>query len=101
MADGDCTHGSWRPRAGGAGCRDVLRAGAVGQWEFDAEKADAFTEPILFVLGSDSFQMLREGGDLVHSWFPRTEDYVVRGVNHGMLLQDPRSIAAGLARFLN
>jgi len=76
-----------------------LELPAVGAWEFDADKAAAFSRPVLFILGSESIPMLKEGRDLVHTWFARTENLDVPGVNHALQMQDPQSVAAGLADF--
>lgn len=73
---------------------------ALEQWEFDDAKAQNISQPILYVLGSESLAAFKEGRNLVHSWFPRTEDCVVQGVTHGLQMQDPRTVAKGTAEFL-
>ncbi|MPZ17637.1 MAG: hypothetical protein GEV06_06975 [Luteitalea sp.] len=44
--------------------------------------------------------MFEEGRDLVRSWFPESEDQLVRGVTHSLQMQKPASIAAAIADFL-
>jgi pimeloyl-ACP methyl ester carboxylesterase len=73
---------------------------ALGQWKFDEEKAQEISQPILYVLGGESAAVFEEGRNLVHSWFPRTEDCVVLGVTHGLQMQDPQAVAEGTAKFL-
>lgn len=73
---------------------------ALSEWEFDEEKAQKISQPILYVLGSESGAVFEEGRNLVHSWFPRTEDFVVQGVTHGLQMEDPRTVAKGTAAFL-
>ena len=74
---------------------------ALEQWEFDDAKAGEISQPLLYVLGSESLPMFEEGRDLVHSWFPRTEDHVVHGVAHSLQMEDPRSVAEAIADFLS
>jgi pimeloyl-ACP methyl ester carboxylesterase len=73
---------------------------ALGQWKFDDAKAKQISQPILHVLGSESGALFKEGRDLVHSWFPQSEDYLVQGVMHGLQIQDPQLVASGIANFL-
>jgi len=73
---------------------------ALGKWKFDEEKAQQISQPILYVLGSESHLAFKEGKDLVHSWFPRTEDCVVEGATHGLQMQEPKAVAEGIAKFL-
>lgn len=74
---------------------------ALADWEFDAKKASQIAKPILFVLGSESGPMFEEIRDLVHSWFPQTEDHLVPGANHLLQIQDPRNVAEGISDFLS
>ncbi|MEN8145657.1 MAG: alpha/beta hydrolase [Gemmatimonadota bacterium] len=74
---------------------------ALGEWAFDAHKATQIAQPILLVLGSESDPMFEEIGELVHSWFPQTEDHLVPGTNHLLQMQDPRSVAEGISAFLS
>ena len=54
---------------------------ALGQWKFDEKKAQKISQPILYVLGSESHVAFKEARNLVHSWFPRTEDCVVQRID--------------------
>ena len=71
------------------------------QWDFDAGKAERISQPVLCVSGTESGPFFEEGRQLVHSWLPQTEDVSVAGANHLLPMQDPRSVAEGIANFLN
>src|SRR5262249_60354901 len=72
---------------------------AFGQWKFDAQTAQKISQPILYVLGSESLVGFKEGRALVHAWFPRTQDCVVQGATHGLQMQEPRAVAEGVGAF--
>jgi pimeloyl-ACP methyl ester carboxylesterase len=74
---------------------------SLGQWKFDDAEAKQISQPILHVLGSKSGALFKEGRNLVHSWFPQSEDHLVQGVMHGLQIEDPRSVASGIANFLH
>lgn len=76
------------------------RMPADGPWQFDEKKAENTSQPVLFMWGSETLPFLKNGRDLVHKWFPQTEDYRVQGVNHSMQMIDPQSVAEGIADFL-
>ena len=77
---------------------------ALGDWDFDEQKAQKISQPILHVLGSKSLAVFHEGGKVLHSWFPqRVEDLVVPGVAHGLHQMGGRystTVAEGIAAFL-
>jgi pimeloyl-ACP methyl ester carboxylesterase len=78
---------------------------ALADWDFDAQKAQAISQPILHVLGSESLAVFHEGGKVLHSWFPqRVEDLVVPGAAHGLHQMGGRystTVAKGIAAFLH
>ena len=74
---------------------------ALANWELDVEKAAKISQPILFVHGSASAPMFQEGRELVHTWFPHTEDLVVPGADHLLQMRAPRAVAEGVAGFLS
>ena len=77
---------------------------ALANWDFDVQKAQKISQPILHVLGSESLALFPEGGKVLHSWFPqRVEDLVVPGVAHGLHQMGGRhstTVAEGIAAFL-
>ncbi|MEJ2319986.1 MAG: alpha/beta hydrolase [Gemmatimonadales bacterium] len=74
---------------------------ALAEWEFGAEKATRISQPILFVLGSESDRMVEDARDLIHSVLPQTEDHLVPGAGHLLQMQNPRSVAEGISDFLS
>lgn len=73
---------------------------AHDDWEVDEERAEAFSRPVLYLRGSASPDWAKEASDLVQSWFPQTEEYVVEGLNHALQWQEPRPVAERIADFL-
>jgi pimeloyl-ACP methyl ester carboxylesterase len=73
---------------------------ALGEWKFDDAKAKKISQPVLYVLGSESQVMFKDGRDLVRSWFPRAETHLVQGVAHALQMEDPRAVAAVSGAFL-
>jgi pimeloyl-ACP methyl ester carboxylesterase len=77
---------------------------ALGEWEFDTQKAQTISQPILHVVGSESLAIFHEGGRVLHSWFPQqVEDLTVPGVAHGLHQMGGRysvAVAQGIATFL-
>lgn len=77
---------------------------ALADWNFDEQKAQAISQPILHVLGSESLAVFHEGGKVLHAWFPQqVEDLVVPGAAHGLHQMGGRystAVAEGIAAFL-
>lgn len=71
---------------------------AIQEWNFGATEAAAIRQPVLSVLGVRGQQIMKEGRQLLHSWFPQTEDLDV-DATHLLQMQDPKGIAHGLAEF--
>jgi pimeloyl-ACP methyl ester carboxylesterase len=74
---------------------------ALGEWTFGPEQAVTIQQPVLSVVGADSLQMFVEGRDLLHSWFPQTEDFDLQGAGHLLQVQQPEAMARGLADFVD
>jgi pimeloyl-ACP methyl ester carboxylesterase len=80
---------------------------ALSSWRFGPENAALLRQPLLAVLGAESDAargatgqpVFAERHRLLLSWFPNAESRVLPGVNHLMLLQDPRGVAECLAEF--
>ena len=71
----------------------------IGEYQFGPKEAAAIHQPVLSVLGINSRQIMKEGRQLLHSWFPQTEDLDANST-HLLQMQDPKGIARGLAEFL-
>ena len=74
---------------------------ALDQWKFDDAKARTISQPVLYVLGSESQAMFKEGRDLVRSWFPQAESHLVQDVAHSLQMEDPRAVGAAIGDFLS
>jgi pimeloyl-ACP methyl ester carboxylesterase len=71
------------------------------QWQFGHKGAAAITEPVLSMLGMlGNRPIMKEGRELLHSWFPQTEDCDVP-TTHLLQMQDPQGVARGLAGFFS
>lgn len=74
---------------------------ALEQWEFGADQAEEIAQPVLYVLSGESLTVFEEGKDRIDAWLPQTENHVVEGVTHALQMEDPRSVAEGIADFLS
>jgi pimeloyl-ACP methyl ester carboxylesterase len=74
---------------------------ALGEWTFGPAEAAAIKQPVLSVVGADSIPVFAEGRDLLHSWFPQTEDFDLQGAGHLLQVQQPEAMARGLADFVD
>lgn len=77
---------------------------ALADWDFDEQKAEKISHPILHLLGSERLAVFHEGGKVLHSWFPQqVEELVVPGAAHGLHQMGGRhstTVAEGIAAFL-
>jgi 3-oxoadipate enol-lactonase len=72
---------------------------AIASWTFTEADAGRITQPVLFVIGSDTLPIMSEARDLLHAWLPQTEDLLVPDACHYLPIEQPALIAAGLAAF--
>lgn len=75
---------------------------ALVQWSFTRADAGRITQPVLAVLGADSHTLWPgwvEVHDLVQTWLPQAEAFVLDGATHGLQMMNPRGMAAGMAGF--
>ena len=75
---------------------------ALREWRFNEEEVQRITQPVLNVLGSKSEALWPRFGEvyrLVLSWLPHAEGFVLPGAAHGLMMQNPRSMAEALADF--
>ena len=73
---------------------------ALQNWVFDADCAARISQPVMYVIGTESGQIFEEGLKLVRSWFPETREARVPGVNHLLQMQKPGLVAQGISEFL-
>ena len=74
---------------------------ALMSWRFDARDACRINCPVLHISGSDSGPWFAEVRDLIHTWLPQTEDVLLTGADHSLVLTHTPQIADTLADFLS
>jgi pimeloyl-ACP methyl ester carboxylesterase len=75
---------------------------ALQQWSFTREDARRIVQPVLAVIGAKSQELDRiwvERQEVLLSWLPNVEPFVLPDATHLMQVQNPRGMAAGLAAF--
>jgi 3-oxoadipate enol-lactonase len=71
----------------------------VVTWQFGAAEAARVQQPVLLLVGGDSWPVYHEGHQRLLEWLPRVEGLVVPGANHLLPLQQPQRLAESLAGF--
>ena len=74
-----------------------MELGVLTEWAFGAEQAKAIEQPVLSVVGSNSYAMFTEGRELLHSLFAKVEDFTLEGAGHLLQMQRPEPVAKALA----
>ena len=75
---------------------------ALQQWSFTREDARRITQPVLAVIGAKSRERGRiwlERQELLLSWLPDVEPFVLPDATHLLQVQNPRDMAEGLSTF--
>jgi pimeloyl-ACP methyl ester carboxylesterase len=75
---------------------------ALQQWSFSREDASRITQPVLAVIGEKSGELSPiwcERQQLLLTWLPRAEPFVLSGVAHLLHTHNPAGMAEGLAAF--
>ncbi len=73
---------------------------ALQKWAFDSDQASRISQPVLFVIGSESGPLFEKPLQLFQSSVPQTEEVVVPGLNHLLQMRNPSLVAAPIADFL-
>jgi pimeloyl-ACP methyl ester carboxylesterase len=81
---------------------------ALANWGFAMSRADSLVSgkpamPVLSLMGEDSEQSMpgfREVHRFLLNWLPQAERLGVKGVAHGLQIQDPVAVGSGIAEFL-
>jgi pimeloyl-ACP methyl ester carboxylesterase len=73
---------------------------ALLSWQFGAEDARRINCPVLQISGSGSGPWFAEVRDLVLTWLPQTEDVLLAGADHSLVLTHTPQVADALAGFL-
>ncbi|HLZ71514.1 MAG TPA: alpha/beta hydrolase [Dehalococcoidia bacterium] len=75
---------------------------ALAEWSFTQEQAARIAAPALSVLGGESpglWPGWTEIDNLLKTWLPQTEGFVLPNATHLLQIQNPRGMAEGLAGF--
>ena len=75
---------------------------AMRQWSFTKEDARRIVQPALAVVGAGSLELSDVWGErqeLLLSWLPNVEPFVLPEATHLLQVQNPQGMAAGLAAF--
>ena len=75
---------------------------ALQQWSFTQENARHIVQPVLAVIGAKSQGLDRIWGErqeLLLSWLPNVEPFVLPDATHLLQVENPRGMAEGLAAF--
>jgi pimeloyl-ACP methyl ester carboxylesterase len=75
---------------------------ALQQWSFSREDASRITQPVLAVLGARSNEVSPIWGErqeLLLSWLPNVEPFILSDAAHLLQVENPRGMAEGLAAF--
>lgn len=75
---------------------------ALQAWSFTRDDARRITQPTLAVMGAKSAEMdriWRERQELLLSWLPNVEPFVLPNATHLLQVENPRGMAEGLAAF--
>ena len=73
---------------------------ALRRWSFGPDEARRISQPVLAVLGEASDSRFHERHQLLLSWLPHAESFVLPGAGHLLHLQNRKGFANGLADFL-
>jgi pimeloyl-ACP methyl ester carboxylesterase len=77
---------------------------ALQQWIFTREDARRIVQPVLAVIGAESQKLdpiWGERQELLLSWLPNVEPFVLPAATHLLQVQNPRGMAAGLVAFFS
>lgn len=69
-------------------------------WTLSEQEAGRITQPVLSVVAEHSAPFFKEGRELLHQWFHRTEDFDLFNAGHLLQIENPEAMAGGLAWFL-
>jgi pimeloyl-ACP methyl ester carboxylesterase len=75
---------------------------AIIEWQFSREHARRITQPVFAVIGEKSRDLSpiwSERQELLLTWLPKAEPFVLPGATHLLQVQNPRDMADGLSSF--
>ncbi len=72
---------------------------ALSAWSFTRENAGRITQPVLAVVGTRTEEVFRLRHELLRTWLPNVEPFLVADATHRLYLDNPRATAEGMAAF--
>jgi pimeloyl-ACP methyl ester carboxylesterase len=73
---------------------------ALGAWILSRENARRISQPILYVLGAESGPHFERAKQALQSVATHTEEALLPGMNHLLMMRDPGMVARSIAGFL-
>src|SRR5215471_184640 len=73
---------------------------ALGAWTFNADQACQLSQPVLYIVGSESGPHFDRAREAFQSTVTQTEAVVLPGLNHLLQMRNPHAVAAPIADFL-
>jgi pimeloyl-ACP methyl ester carboxylesterase len=73
---------------------------ALGAWILSEDKARRISQPVLYVLGSESGPHFDRAKQVFRSIVTHTEEVVLPGMNHLLMMRNPGLVAKPIADFL-
>jgi pimeloyl-ACP methyl ester carboxylesterase len=74
---------------------------SLPEWRFGAEEAAKITQPVLLLVAAENHPMFIDSRELLDSWLPRIESYVLPDATHLSYLLHPADTTTRLAHFLH
>jgi len=82
----------------------ALQLPALQQWSFSQDQARRIVQPVLAVIGErtpESGPIWQERQQLLLSWLPNVEPFVLPRATHLLHIENPHDMAEGLAGFFD
>jgi pimeloyl-ACP methyl ester carboxylesterase len=73
---------------------------ALGAWILSEDKASRISQPVLYLIGSESGLNFDRAKQVFQSIVTHTEEVVLPGMNHLLMMRDPGLVAKPIADFL-
>jgi pimeloyl-ACP methyl ester carboxylesterase len=74
---------------------------SLGTWTFTQDDAQRITQPVLLIRGANSGPVFLERHELLSSWLPNVEPFVLPGATHLLHLDNPETFNEAVTDFLS
>ncbi len=68
-------------------------------WTLATEAVSTIKQPVLVVVGANSFLFMQEVFSSLQEWFPQAETFVLPNASHMLMIENPSDMAIELKRF--